>query len=319
MSKMKKIMVTGGSGFIGSNLIRELLGQGHNVFAVDNFFSSDEKNIIEFLDHPNFEFSKHDVIEPLSREVDEIYHLAAPASPKYYQRDPIFTSKTILLGSLNQLELANKSGAKVLLSSTSEVYGDPAEHPQRESYWGNVNPIGPRACYDESKRAAETLAFDFHRQYGTRVKVARIFNTFGPGMAVEDGRVVSNLIVQALRGETLTIYGDGSQTRSLCFVDDLVQGLMLLMETKDDFVGPLNLGSGHELSVSALAEIILALSGSSSSLEYRPLPEDDPRQRRADTALANSKLNWTASTDLAVGLATTIQYFEAELAARKLK
>jgi UDP-glucuronate decarboxylase len=319
MSKMKKIMVTGGSGFIGSNLIRELLGQGHNVFAVDNFFSSDEKNITEFLDHPNFEFSKHDVIEPLSREVDEIYHLAAPASPKYYQRDPIFTSKTILLGSLNQLELATKTGAKVLFSSTSEVYGDPSEHPQRESYWGNVNPIGPRACYDESKRAAETLAFDFHRQYGTRVKVARIFNTFGPGMAVEDGRVVSNLIVQALRGETLTIYGDGSQTRSLCFVDDLVQGLMLLMETKDDFVGPLNLGSGHELSVSALAEIILALSGSSSSLEYRPLPEDDPRQRRADTALANSKLNWTASTDLAVGLATTIQYFEAELAARKLK
>ena len=316
---MKKIMVTGGAGFIGSNLIRELLGQGHDVFAVDNYFSSDEKNISEFLGEPNFSFAQHDVIEPLYREVDEIYHLAAPASPKYYQQNPVFTSKTILFGSLNQLELATKTGAKVLFASTSEVYGDPAEHPQRESYWGNVNPIGPRACYDESKRAMETLAFDYFRQHGTRIKVARIFNTFGPGMAIEDGRVVSNLIVQALRGEPLTIFGDGSQTRSLCFVDDLVKGLMLMMGTDDDFVGPVNLGSGHELSISQLADIVLELCGSSSELDYRPLPQDDPKQRRADTSLASSKLKWTPSTDLTLGLAKTIQYFESELAARSLK
>lgn len=304
-----RILITGGSGFIGSHLAEKLLKQGHEVVVADNFFTGFKKNIEHLRDFSDFEIIRHDVTVPLSVEVDAIYHLACPASPIHYQRFPVQTIKTSVLGSINMLELARRLEIPILLSSTSEVYGDPQISPQNESYWGNVNPIGIRACYDEGKRAAETLFFDYHRQYGVKIKVARIFNTYGPRMSPDDGRVVSNFIVQALQGRDLTIYGDGSQTRSFCYVDDLVSGLEKLMISEGEFTGPVNLGNPNERTVRELAQTIIDLTNSNSKILNLALPSDDPKQRRPDILLAEKMLGWIPKIDIQIGLRETISYF----------
>jgi UDP-glucuronate decarboxylase len=310
----KRILVTGGSGFIGSHLCKRLLAQGHDVLVADNFYSSSRHNLHDLLGNPRFELIRHDVTFPLYAEVDEIYHLACPASPVYYQRDPVQTTKTCVHGSINMLGLAKRLGARILLTSTSEVYGDPAVHPQSESYWGNVNPIGIRSCYDEGKRCAETLFFDYHRQHGLPIKVARIFNTYGPKMLPDDGRVVSNFIVQALRGEPLTVFGDGSQTRSFCYVDDMVEGLIALMNSPAEVTGPINLGNPGEFTMLELAKQVLDLTGSGCPVELRPLPADDPTRRRPDISRAKELLGWAPTVPLRDGLSRTVGYFRETLA-----
>jgi UDP-glucuronate decarboxylase len=309
----KRVLVTGGAGFIGSHLCERLLAQGCEVLCVDNFFTGARANVTSLLAHPRFELMRHDVTFPLFVEVDEIYNLACPASPVHYQFDPVQTTKTSDHGAINMLGLAKRVKAKILQASTSEVYGDPVVHPQPESYWGNVNPIGPRSCYDEGKRCAETLFFDYHRQHGLKIKVARIFNTYGPRMHPNDGRVVSNFIVQALKGEPITLYGDGGQTRSFCFVDDLVSGLMALMNSDDALTGPVNLGNPGEFSIKELAEIVIELTGSKSTLTFLPLPQDDPKQRQPDIRLAREALKWEPAIPLRQGLERTIAYFDALL------
>jgi UDP-glucuronate decarboxylase len=309
----KRILVTGGSGFIGSHLCKRLLDLGNDVLAADNFYSSDRHNVRELLDDSRFELIRHDVTFPLYVEVDEIYHLACPASPVYYQRDPVQTTKTCVHGSINMLGLAKRLGAKILLSSTSEVYGDPAVHPQSETYWGNVNSIGIRSCYDEGKRCAETLFFDYYRQHGLPIKVARIFNTYGPKMLPDDGRVVSNFIVQALRGEPLTVFGDGSQTRSFCYVDDMVDGLIALMNSSLEVTGPVNLGNPGEFTMLELAKQVMDLTGSQCPVEHRPLPPDDPVRRKPDISRAKELLGWQPTVPLREGLAKTVEYFRDTL------
>ena len=310
---MKRVLVTGGGGFLGSHLCERLLGLGHEVICLDNFFTGTKENLLPLLKNPYFEIIRHDVTVPLHLETDQVYNLACPASPVHYQYDPIHTMKTSVLGALNMLELARATGARVFQASTSEVYGDPAVHPQPESYWGNVNSIGIRSCYDEGKRAAETLFFDYQRAHKLRIKVVRIFNTYGPRMAADDGRVVSNFIVQALRGEDLTVYGDGSQTRSFCYADDLVEGFMRLMNSDDGIVGPVNMGNPGEFTMIELAERVLRLTGSRSRLVFRPLPQDDPKQRQPDIGLARSLLGWEPAVALEQGLERTIAYFRAVL------
>jgi UDP-glucuronate decarboxylase len=305
----RRVMVTGAAGFIGSHLCRRLLASGYEVLAVDNFYSGPRSNIADLLDAPNFELLRHDVTFPLYVEVDEIYHLACPASPIFYQRDPVQTTKTSVVGSINMLGLAKRTKARILLSSTSEVYGDPTVHPQVETYWGNVNPIGPRSCYDEGKRCAETLFFDYRRQHDLPIKVARIFNTYGPRMRPDDGRVVSNFIEQALDDRPITIYGDGSQTRSFCYVDDLVEGLVRLMATEHAVTGPINLGNPNEMTMLELADRIVELVGSRSEIVHRPLPADDPTQRRPDISQAHDVLDWRPTVDVGQGLAATVDYF----------
>ena len=307
----KRVMVTGGAGFLGSHLIDRLLSQGDEVLCVDNLFTGTKQNIDHLRQHERFEFMRHDVTMPLYVEVDEIYNLACPASPIHYQHDPVATTKTSVHGAINMLGLAKRTGARIFQASTSEVYGDPSVHPQPEDYWGYVNPIGPRSCYDEGKRCAETLFFDYHRQHRLRVKVARIFNTYGPRMHPADGRVVSNFIIQALRGEPITIYGDGSQTRSFCYVDDLIEGFLRLMATEDDVTGPVNIGNPGEFSMKELAEKVIAITGSASAISYLPLPQDDPRQRQPDIARARDRLGWQPTVALDDGLARTVEYFRA--------
>ena len=309
----KRILVTGGAGFLGTHLCKRLLRDGNDVLCVDNFFTGTRDNIIELLDDPHFELMRHDITFPLYVEVDEIYNLACPASPIHYQFDPVQTTKTSVHGAINILGLAKRVRAKTLQASTSEVYGDAQMHPQNESYWGNVNPIGPRSCYDEGKRCAETLFFDYHRQHKLRVKVARIFNTYGPNMHPNDGRVVSSFILQALRGEPVTIFGDGSQTRSFCYVDDIVEAFVRFMDTRDDFTGPLNVGNPVEMSVRGLAELIIELTGSNSRIIEKPLPVDDPKQRRPDISLAKKELDWEPVVHVRDGLQKTIEYFDARL------
>lgn len=309
----KRILVTGGAGFLGSHLCEKLLSQGDEVICVDNFFTGSKDNIVHLLQHPYFELLRHDVCAPLQAEVDEIYNLACPASPIHYQFDPVQTTKTSVLGAINLLTLAQSLKIKILQASTSEVYGDPQIHPQHEGYWGNVNPIGIRSCYDESKRCAETLFFDYHRQHGLPIKVARIFNTYGPRMHPKDGRVVSNFIVQALRGDPITIYGEGHQTRSFCFVDDLIDGLVLLMGTTS-FTGPVNIGNPVEFQIIDLARMVLQMTGSKSELVFKPLPQDDPRQRKPDISLAQKTLGWSPKIALEEGLSRTIDYFQKVLA-----
>lgn len=304
----QRVLVAGGAGFLGSHLCDRLLALGYEVLCVDNCFTGDKRNIRHLLTHPRFEFIRHDVCLPLYVEVDAIYNLACPASPVHYQRDPVQTTRTSVIGALNLLDLAKRLKIPLLQASTSEVYGDPVVHPQPESYWGNVNPIGSRACYDEGKRCAETLCFDYHRQHGLKVKVVRIFNTYGPRMNPTDGRVVSNFIVQALRGDPITLYGEGEQTRSFCYVDDLIDGLLRMMASPPGFAGPVNLGNPGEFSVRELALQVLALTGSASALEYHPLPPDDPRQRCPDIALARSRLGWEPKVALREGLVRTIVY-----------
>ena len=305
-----RALVTGGAGFIGSHLCERLLNDGYDVLCVDNFYSSTKDNVSHLLVNPRFELLRHDVTFPLYVEVDEIYHLACPASPIHYQRDPVQTTKTAVHGSINMLGLAKRTGAKILTTSTSEVYGDPAVHPQSEDYWGNVNPVGPRACYDEGKRAAETLFFDYHRQHGLRIKVVRLFNTYGPRMHPQDGRVVSNFVVSALLGHPLTIYGDGKQTRSFQYVDDLIDGIVLMMATSDEVTGPINLGNPGEFTIAELADHVLEQTGSSSPIDYLPLPPDDPSRRQPDIARAKAVLGWEPKVPLRDGLARTIQYFQ---------
>jgi UDP-glucuronate decarboxylase len=309
MQSKTRVLVTGGAGFIGSHLCRRLLELGNDVLCVDNFYSSSRENIAALLSNPHFEFVRHDVTFPLYVEVDQIYSLACPASPIHYQRDPVQTTKTSVMGSINMLGLAKRTHAKILLSSTSEIYGDPLEHPQQERYWGNVNPIGLRSCYDEGKRCAETLFFDYWRQHRTKIKVARIFNTYGPNMHPQDGRVVSNFIVQALANLPITIYGDGSQTRSFCYVDDLVDGLVDLMASPDDVTGPLNLGNPTEFTIAELAEQVVQLTGSTGGIEHQPLPADDPSRRRPDISAAQDALGWQPKVELGEGLARTVEYF----------
>ena len=306
----KRVLVTGGAGFIGSFLCDALLARGQEVLCVDNFFTSSRHNVEHLLDHKCFEMMRHDVTFPLYVEVDQIYNLACPASPIHYQRDPVQTTKTSVHGAINMLGLAKRLKAKILQASTSEVYGDPIEHPQTESYWGNVNPIGTRACYDEGKRCAETLFFDYHRQHNLKIKVARIFNTYGPRMHPNDGRVVSNFIMQSLRNEPITIYGSGNQTRSFCYIDDLVDGLLRLMDSPDDITGPINLGNPSEFTIRELAEKIIDLSGSRSQITFCPLPADDPMQRKPDISQAQSTLDWAPKIPLEKGLLKTIIYFE---------
>ena len=309
MAFRKRILITGGAGFIGSHLSEFLVNAGHDVVCLDNYFTGTKDNIAPLLDHTNFELMRHDVTFPLYVEVDEIYNLACPASPIHYQYDPVQTTKTSVHGAINMLGLAKRTGAKIFQSSTSEVYGDPTVHPQSEDYRGNVNPIGPRACYDEGKRCAETLFFDYYRQHGLKIKVARIFNTYGPRMHPNDGRVVSNFIVQALRGKPITIYGDGSQTRSFCYVDDLVAGFVRLMDAPDDVTGPINLGNPGEFTILQLAELVVKMTDAKSELIYEPLPEDDPLQRCPNITLAKEKLNWQPNVQLEQGLEKTITYF----------
>lgn len=304
-----RVLVTGGAGFIGSHLCERLLNDGYEVLCVDNFYSSTKDNIAALLSHPRFELQRHDITFPLYVEVDEIYHLACPASPVHYQRDPVQTTKTAVHGSINMLGLAKRTGARILLTSTSEVYGDPTVHPQREDYWGNVNPIGPRACYDEGKRAAETLFFDYRRQHDLPIKVARLFNTYGPRMHPNDGRVVSNFVVSALRGEPLTVYGDGSQTRSFCYISDLIEGLVALMQTPHEVTGPVNLGNPNEFTILSLADQVLRLTQSSAGIESKPLPIDDPVRRQPDISRARELLNWSPTVELEQGLIRTIEYF----------
>lgn len=309
----KRILVTGGAGFLGSHLIDRLLGQGHDVICADNLFTGTKRNIAHLHGHPHFEFMRHDVTFPLYVEVDEIYNLACPASPIHYQHDPVQTTKTSVHGAINMLGLAKRLKCKIFQASTSEVYGDPAIHPQREDYWGNVNPIGPRSCYDEGKRCAETLFFDYHRQHNLDIKVVRIFNTYGPRMHHADGRVVSNFIVQALRGEPITIFGDGQQTRSFCYVDDLIDGFLRMMETDSSVTGPINLGNPGEFTIRELAEKTIALTGASSALTRMPLPADDPKQRQPDISKAKALLGWEPTIALDEGLARTIAYFRKRL------
>jgi len=309
----KRILVTGGAGFLGSHLCERLLKEGNDILCVDNYFTGRKDNIAQLLGNNNFEAFRHDVTFPLYVEVDEIYNLACPASPIHYRFDPVQTTKTSVIGAINMLGLAKRLGAKILQSSTSEVYGDPTVHPQTEDYRGNVNPLGPRACYDEGKRCAETLFFDYHRQHKLRIKVARIFNTYGPRMHPNDGRVVSNFIVQALKGEDITLYGDGGQTRAFCYVDDLVDGLIRLMGTGADFTGPINIGNPHEIPVRELAERVIALTNAGSRIVHRPLPQDDPMQRCPDIALARQVLGWEPKVPLEDGLRRTIAYFDALL------
>ncbi len=316
-STKKRVLVTGGAGFIGSHLCARLLEQGHQVLCVDNFFTGTRANIGALIGHPDFEIMRHDVTFPLFVEVDEIYNLACPASPVHYQFDPVQTTKTSVIGAVNMLGLAKRLRVPILQASTSEVYGDPAIHPQVESYWGNVNPIGPRSCYDEGKRCAETLFFDYRRQHNLKIKVARIFNTYGPHMHPNDGRVVSNFIVQALRGEDITIYGDGQQTRSFCYVDDLVRGLMALMATGDDVTGPINLGNPGEFTMLELAQQVIEQTGSASKLQFQPLPQDDPRQRQPNITRAKADLGWDVAVPLSEGLGKTIDYFRGVVAAEQ--
>ncbi|AVW90278.1 UDP-glucuronic acid decarboxylase family protein [Celeribacter baekdonensis] len=314
----KRILVTGGAGFIGSHLMDRLLDQGHDVICVDNLFTGTKRNIDHLHTHPRFEFLRHDVTFPLYLEVDEIYNLACPASPVHYQHDPVQTTKTSVHGAINMLGLAKRLKCKIFQASTSEVYGDPVVHPQTEDYWGNVNPIGPRSCYDEGKRCAETLFFDYHRQHGLEIKVARIFNTYGPRMHHADGRVVSNFIVQALLGDPITIYGDGSQTRSFCYVDDLVEGFLRLMETGREETGPINLGNPGEFTIRALAEKVIEMTGSRSTLVFHNLPQDDPKQRKPDISRAKAALDWEPTVALEEGLSRTIAYFNALLPTLKV-
>jgi UDP-glucuronate decarboxylase len=311
----KRVLITGGAGFLGSHLCDRLLEGGHEVICVDNFYTGTRRNIVHLLDHPRFELIRHDVTFPLYVEIDWIFNLACPASPIHYQRDPVQTTKTSVHGAINMLGLAKRTGARILQASTSEVYGDPEVHPQTESYWGKVNPIGIRACYDEGKRCAETLFFDYHRQHGVDIKVVRIFNTYGPRMHPNDGRVVSNFIVQALKGNDITIYGDGAQTRSFCYVDDLISAMLKMMNTGRDCTGPINIGNASEFTVRELADHVLRLVGGSSKLRFEPLPADDPRQRRPDIALARDKLGWTPTIGLEEGLRRTIDYFRSPLSA----
>ena len=311
----KRVLVTGGAGFIGSHLTRRLLDQGHDVLVVDNFYSSTRSNLYDLLDEPRFELMRHDVTFPLYVEVDEIFHLACPASPVFYQRDPVATTKTCVHGSINMLGLAKRTGAKILLASTSEVYGDPAVHPQDESYWGNVNPIGLRSCYDEGKRCAETLFFDYYRQHELPIKVARIFNTYGPNMLPNDGRVVSNFIVQALEGKDLTVFGDGEQTRSFCYVGDLVSGLIALMDSPPEVTGPINIGNPGDFTMLELAEKVINLVGGDSKIVHEPLPTDDPVRRKPDIDKAQSLLGWSPTVSLDEGLKPTVEYFRGVVAA----
>jgi UDP-glucuronate decarboxylase len=313
MSGSQRILVTGGAGFLGSHLCERLLSMGHQVICVDNFFTGRRDNLNHLSDNRNFEVLRHDVTFPLYVEVDQIYNLACPASPIHYQHDPVQTTKTSVHGAINMLGLAKRLRCKIFQASTSEVYGDPEIHPQVESYWGRVNPIGTRSCYDEGKRCAETLFFDYRRQHMTNIKVARIFNTYGPRMYINDGRVVSNFVVQALRGEDITIYGDGSQTRSFCYVDDLIDGFTRFMDTEDDITGPINLGNPVEFSIRELAEQVLSLTGSRSKLIYVSLPSDDPKQRKPDITLANKILDWRPTVQLTEGLGKTIEYFDGIL------
>ena len=310
---LQRILVTGGAGFIGSHLVDALLERGHEVLCLDNFFTGSKANVVQHLGNPRFEVVRHDVVEPVLLEVDQIYNLACPASPVHYQYNPVKTVKTNVMGTLNMLGLAKRVGARILQASTSEVYGDPKVHPQTEDYWGNVNPIGLRSCYDEGKRLAETLMMDYHRSNEVDVRIVRIFNTYGPRMAVNDGRVVSNFAVQALKGEPITIYGGGTQTRSFCYVDDLVAGLIAMMEAQD-FIGPVNLGNPSEFTMLELAEKVIKLTGSPSRLEFRPLPPDDPTQRRPDISLAQQKLGWSPKVALEEGLKPTVDYFRSVLA-----
>src|SRR4051812_16065195 len=306
----RRVLVTGGAGFLGSHLCARLLAQGADVLCVDNFYTGTKDNIAALLGHPRFELLRHDITFPLYVEVDEIYNLACPASPVHYQLDPVQTTKTSVHGAINMLGLAKRTRAKILQASTSEVYGDPKVHPQKEDYWGHVNPIGQRSCYDEGKRCAETLFFDYKRQHNVAIKVARIFNTYGPRMHPNDGRVVSNFVLQALRSEPITIYGEGNQTRSFCFVDDLIDGLVGLMNSADDVAGPMNLGNPHEFTIRELAEKVIALTGSRSKLEFKPLPSDDPMQRKPDISFAKQTLGWTPKIELEQGLKQTIAYFQ---------
>ena len=305
----KRVMVTGGAGFLGSHLIDRLIADGADVLCVDNLFTGAKANIAHLLQHPRFEFIRHDICFPLFVEVDEIYNLACPASPIHYQHDPVQTTKVSVHGAINMLGLAKRLNCRIFQASTSEVYGDPTVHPQVESYWGNVNPIGPRSCYDEGKRCAETLFFDYRRQLNLDIKVVRIFNTYGPRMSPNDGRVVSNFIIQALNGEPITLYGDGNQTRSFCYVDDLVEGFVRMMDSPSDFTGPVNLGNPDEFTIRELAELTIEMVGSKSAIEYQPLPQDDPRQRCPDIGLAKAKLQWQPTIALRDGLAKTIDYF----------
>ena len=309
----KKILITGGGGFLGSHLSERLLNEGNEVICLDNFFTGTKQNILHLMANPRFELLRHDVTMPLYIEVDEIYNLACPASPIHYQHDPVQTTKTCVHGAINMLGLAKRTGAKIMQASTSEVYGDPEVHPQVESYWGRVNPIGIRSCYDEGKRCAETLFLDYYRQHNLDIKIARIFNTYGPRMHANDGRVVSNFIVQALKGEDITIYGDGKQSRSFCYVDEMIDAFIRLMATDSDFIGPVNLGNPGEFTIRELAEKTLAMTGSKSKLNNLPLPEDDPRQRQPDISLAKEKLGWEPVIKLEEGLAKTIEYFKSVL------
>jgi UDP-glucuronate decarboxylase len=315
--KRKRILVTGGAGFLGSHLCERLVAAGNDVMCVDNFFTGTKDNIEHLLENPHFELLRHDVTFPLYVEVDEIYNLACPASPIHYQHDPVQTTKTSVHGAINMLGLAKRVRAKILQASTSEVYGNPSVHPQVEEYWGNVNPIGPRSCYDEGKRCAETLFFDYHRQHRLRIKVVRIFNTYGPRMHPNDGRVVSNFIMQALLGQPITIYGDGSQTRSFCYVDDLINAFVAMMATGDDVTGPINIGNPGEFTMLELANAVISITGSTSKVEFRPLPQDDPKQRRPDISQANRVLDWQPTVQLQAGLVRTIAYFEKVIAANK--
>lgn len=307
---IKRVLVTGGAGFLGSHLCERLLADGHDVLCVDNYFTGRRANLSHLLDNPNFEVMRHDVTFPLYVEVDEIYNFACPAAPIHYQYDPVQTTKVSVHGAINMLGLAKRTKAKIFQASTSEVYGDPLVHPQKEDYWGHVNPIGTRSCYDEGKRCAETLFFDYHRQCATRIKVARFFNTYGPRMHVNDGRVVSNFVVQALRGEDITLYGDGSQSRSFCYVDDLIEGIVRFMNTPDEVTGPMNLGNPVEFTIRQLAELVVELVGTKSRLVYKPLPSDDPKQRQPDISLAKTTLDWEPKIALREGLVKTIMYFD---------
>ena len=311
---MKKILVTGGAGFLGSHLCEALLKQGNEVICMDNYFTGSKSNIVHLLDNPYFELYRHDVTMPAHVEVDEIYNLACPASPIHYQYDPIKTIQSSIMGAINMLGVAKRTGAKILQASTSEVYGDPHIHPQPEEYWGNVNPIGIRSCYDEGKRCAETLFFDYYRQNKVRIKVIRIFNTYGPNMHPNDGRVVSNFIVQALKGKDITIYGDGSQTRSFCYCDDLIRGMIAMMATPDEITGPINLGNPHEFTIKQLAELVIELTGAKSKIIYEPLPSDDPTQRQPVIDKAKEILHWEPTVELREGLVKTIEYFDHKLA-----
>lgn len=308
---MRRILVTGGAGFIGSHLCERLLNENNYVICLDNFFTGSKDNVAHLLDNKNFELVEHDITDPFSAKIDEIYNLACPASPVHYQFNPVKTMKTSVLGIINMLELAKKCNARILQASTSEVYGDPKVHPQKENYWGNVNPVGLRSCYDEGKRAAETLMMDYYSYEGVDVRIVRIFNTYGPRMDKNDGRVVSNFIVQALQGENITVYGDGMQTRSFCYVDDLVDGIMKLMAS--DYVGPINIGNNSERTILDFAQMIIEMTGSKSKLVYKDLPSDDPMQRKPDLILAKEKLNWQPTTDIEVGIAKTIEYFKGKL------